>query len=61
MALADQPVALDVIDKKTLTVTRHIAIGSGTAPDLAVHPHKPLSYVSFRNSNDIPSVHLRGR
>jgi len=55
VALAAQPAVVDLIDKKTLTVKRHVAIGKGKAIDMAVHPAKPLCYVSFSHSFDIPS------
>lgn len=50
VALAAEPPALDLLDKKTLRPIRHIECGSGLAEDLALHPTRPLCYATVRQA-----------
>jgi hypothetical protein len=58
VALSDDK-ALDVIDKKTLKVRKSIELQHEDFPafnveELAIHPTKPISYVSLMHATEVP-------
>jgi hypothetical protein len=52
VALSDEAKCLDIVDKKTLAVTRSIQMDYRRRSDLCLHPFKNISYVSVEKPTD---------
>ncbi len=49
---------VELIDRRTGRERHNLRLPSGRVFDLALHPTKPISYVCFRDSFDIPGCHF---
>ena len=47
VALSNEPNSLDILDKQTLKLTKHIRLPFAGVTSLAVHPFKKISYVGI--------------
>lgn len=59
VAVSNQPPALDVIDRKTLKIRRHIELRFAElrvleVTDLAIHPGRPISFICIKHSIELP-------
>jgi S1-C subfamily serine protease len=55
VALAVEPKAVEVIDKKTLKVVKSLKLSCTEFSDLALHPSRPISYVAMKDLGKHPT------
>lgn len=61
VAITDVPAAIEILDRKTAKVLRRTELGEGEPLSLALHPHRPVSYVSLSRKKAVTeNFHLQG-
>ena len=58
VALAVDPKAVEVIDKKTFAVRKSLKLTCTEFSDLAIHPRLPVSYVAMKDLGKTPACHF---
>ncbi len=54
VGVSNSPIAIEVINKQSLAVTRSLKFAANGVEDLALHPHLPVSYVAFKGGDSVP-------
>jgi hypothetical protein len=59
VALCQQePRSIDLLDKRTLKVQKSRPVPFASLVELALHPERPISYVTYSNPGDLPRHHF---